>query len=85
MFISTQIPITIDIFKLCKIIYAIAPMIIEHTSPVINPTAPSFKTVLKSISSSSLLDRVIIVSDEDCIPTLPPIPNITGTKHKNLT
>ena len=22
---------------------------------------------------------------EDCIPTLPPIPNITGTKHKNLT
>ena len=60
-------------------------MIIEHTSPVINPTAPSFKTVLKSISSSSLLDRVIIVSDEDCIPTLPPKHNITGKKNNIFT
>ena len=33
----------------------------EHNNPVINPTAPSFSTVLKSIFSS-LLDKVIIVS-----------------------
>ena len=84
IFINTQIAITTAMFKLSKITYAIIPIIIEHTNPVINPTAPSFNTVLKSIFSS-LLDKVIIVSDEACIPTLPPIPNITGTKHKNLT
>ena len=84
IFINTQIAITTAIFKLSKIKYAIIPIIMEHNNPVINPTAPSFSTVLKSIFSS-LLDKVIIVSDEACIPTLPPIPKITGTKHRNLT